>query len=983
MDPITAYLIQLVIGLVISGVTTLAQQAFAPKPKAQNQQPGMRGQYSTGGTVPMTIVLGTYGIAGQLEYSNTWGKVNETPNAYLVDVISLADYQISDVTAVWLDSQSVTLSGSGALTRGFPFPEKALSGTDYAWYKFHFGDQSTAETYLLDKFSADSKRPWLSDMIGEGISYAIQTARIHEKLWTDFPRYMYQVQGAPVFDPRLSTAAGGSGSQVWGTFSTYTFSDNPVVLIYNILRGLHDADGSHMWGGHATAYQLPYAEWAAAMNLCDELVALKAGGTEKRYRAGIEISLNERPADVIRELLVACNARAGFSRGQFHILVDVPASAAGSFTDDDLLIEEPIDFSQFPNLDDVVNGVAATFLAPQRAWEERETKPYYRSDLATEDGQPYRQKLQLRCVFSGSQAQRIIKAAVEEGRRFKRAVVCLPPDYEQYRPLQALAWTSDEFQYSSKLFLIISRTEDEWGRIWFALQEIDPSDFDWDEETDETELTFAETDESPVPVQGADDFDAEGTVFVDNDGISRGPGIMVSFAPDLDDVRAVRVQVVLDGSADVVFEGDLPYDPDAAVDILLPKEFLPATAYEARGRYIPFDGSGRDTTWSIWTPLTTPDVGLGLIDIGEDLRAWQQRAANSIREVRDTLTRIDQLVANGVSTGKIDVKRVREEMATQFADLTANYTRTIDVLTTDTKAIAIRVESLNATLGDVASATALSALTVEVEDLAGDVLVNAAAITALEGVVGYESGSATFRLDLSYTPSAGWTNGWALQARVDSGSSWRSIGIYGEVTASAGRIVLDADSIVISNGGTPVALFESGQTYLAAARIGDASITTAKIGDLQVTTIKIGNTQVTDAKILEGAVTDPIVDSQTGGNLPYYNSYQTILSISITAGAYPIPVGCFLDWTTYASATTNTYDVVLEVIVSSVAVEIDLETRTSVSSGTRGSWLLSGTIPPLPAGSYTVRVRMKSNVGTSTDVHVCHYIVLAAGSVKK
>lgn len=604
MDPITAFIIQALIGAAISGIASLAQQAFAPKPKAVKQLPGMRGQYTTGGTVPQTIVLGTYGVAGQLEYSNTWGNDGETPNAYLVDVISLSDYQITEVSALWIDSKSVSLPGTGLATPGYPIPEFDAGGKHYAYYRFRDGSQSTVLTYLTDKFGADAKRPWEDDMVGEGIAYAVQTARINEGFYTDFPRYMYEMQGAPVFDPRESTAAGGSGSQVWGTFSTYEFSDNPIVLALNILMGIRDPDGNHIWGGTATLAQFDYANLEAAMDRCDDAIPKKAGGTEKRYRAGIEISLDERPADVLRDLMVAANARITFTKGKYYFLVDVPSVAAGSFTDGDLLIEEPIDFTWFPNQDDTINGIAATFLAPQRAWEERPTKPYYRSDLEAIDGKPNRQKLQLRCVFSGSQAQRIIKAVVEEGRRFKKHVVCLPDNYRAYRPLQVLAWTSDEFQYSSKLFLILSRTEDEWGRIWFALQEIDPDDFDWDAETDETELTYASTEEAAVPTQAVAGW------FVEKytDGVK--PGIHLQWVGSLEDIGWTQVLIRLSGEVLGFFDREFPYDEehDTQDIYILGDPLRPVTAYEVSARFVPKDRGSRPTTWTSWFAVTTDDV---------------------------------------------------------------------------------------------------------------------------------------------------------------------------------------------------------------------------------------------------------------------------------------------------------------------------------------------------------------------------------------
>ena len=744
MDPLT----YLLVGVVLNVVTTLAQQAFAPKPTTTKAAlPSFRGQYSTGGTVPLKFVLGTYGVAGQLEYSNTWGNSGETPNANLVDVISLSDYRISAVPAVWVNSRSATLSGTGSLLRGYPLaPEFEVGGKDYAWYRFLTGAQTTANAYLLDVFGGDSKRPWESDMVGKDIAYAIMTARVNEKLWSGFPAYMFQVQGAPVFDPRLSTAAGGSGSQVWGTFSTYAFSDNPVVLIYNILRGISDPDGDHLWGGRATAYQLPYAEWAAAMDRCDDPVDKKGGGTEKRYRAGIEIAVNERPADVIRELLIACNGRIAFARGRYHILVDVPEEADGSFTDGDLLLDQPIEFSQFPNVDNVINGASATFLAPQRAWEERETKPYFRADLEEEDfGQRITEKLQLRCVFSSSQAQRILKAVVQESRRFKRHVVALPPTFAHYRPLQVLAWTSAEFQYSGKLFLIISRTEDEWGNVLVALQELDPSDFDWDAETDETELTYADITPAVVASQAAVGFTAEPYAVVDDDSAERRAAIRVTWDEDLDDVWSVRIQVFETWGDDALI-AEFLFDYDAAevapARVLANPAILPNKTYGLRLIYVP--GSDRPTDWTGLISVTTPaisDIEPGSIEaihLGERLAGERglmvgDGPGSLAATIESLLDQIDRL-AGTVATSTLISNVSRQMLLAKLGSARAAIFEERLTRVTDVSALAMQIIQLGAEFEN-SIATGLLKFEAEAAGGSGEVNITAKGRVEVDGVL--------------------------------------------------------------------------------------------------------------------------------------------------------------------------------------------------------------------------------------------------------
>lgn len=863
------WLLQIVGGVVLNLVVSLAQQAFAPKPEASIR--GFRGQYSSGGTTPLKIVLGTYGVPGHLEYSNTWGAAGKTPNAYLADVLSLSDYLIEGVTAAWLDSQPVTLPGTGVVTQGYPIPEYADGGSDYAWYRFLDGSQSVALSYLTAKFGSDPDRPWEAGMVGEGIAQAVMTSRIHETLWTGFPAYMFELEGAPLLDPRESTALGGSGSQVWGTVSTYAFSDNNMVLIYNILRGIHDADGNHIWGGRATAYQLPYAAWAAAMDRCDDAINLNGGGTEKRYRAGIEIGVNERPVDVIRELLVGCNGRIAYHQGQYFPIVDVPEGAAdGSFIDADTLADQPIRSSPFPNLDDVVNGATATFMAPQRAWESKETAPYYRADLEEEDDdRRLLESLTLRTVFSGTQAQRILKEVVEESRRFKRHVVPFPPAFGVYRPLQVLEWTSDEFQYTAKKFLVTAKTEDEWGNIVLGLHEIDPADNDWDETTDETALTFAPLTPTLAPAQDADDFDAAGTVFLDNDGASRRPGIEVTVAGGLDDVRGVLVEVSLDGSSDVEFGQELPYDPDITA-MVLPREFLPATDYEVRGWYVPRDGSGRITNPSAWIPVTTPDVRLSPADLGDTLTNMNSHFALSIRELNEniqlaTAHAADQDIAN---------------YAQHLYALERSAVGDDDTYAESVRALLLAVGADGSTIADAISA---------IEARSGDAV--AGMLSRVTAQAGPDGASVQY----------------GMQIRAQFGGPLVTVEDYwsiNTVTGEATKVSRAAKQYILDELGNVIALYDSSGAYIRKAVIPELTVEKLEIVARGLTFEDIVFEH--NVSTVGGAAVSNSA-AWTAGTVRYVNDAGTAASAAISAGsiAWTSGVG-YVYWTKGATSFSTT-----------------------------------------------------------------------------
>jgi len=728
MDPITAFFVNLIIGVVLSVVGTLAQQAFAPKRQDTKTAPGFRGTSSFGGKVPQYFLIGTIADPGKVEYENEWGESGGAPNANAVDVKSYGDLPISGMTGLYINGVSTTVSGSGHVTQGYPVTgDKA----GYFWIEFFDGTQTSASSYLTGKFGSDADRPWTSSMVGTGIPYITATFQMAEGIWSGEPNVVPQFQGIPLYDPRQDTTAGGSGSQRRADPSTWAFSDNPMVIILNIEMGIHynppgaTTLGDHVWGGKKTAAQLPYAEWAAAMDACDEDVDLAGGGTEKRFRGGRRINMNERPADVIKEFLIGANARIFHGMdGTVYPLVGVPDTADGSFSDSDVLGTEPLGTIPFPNLDQIINGATATYREPQQAWEDKETEPYYRSDLETLDDDRRQIKgLNLETTFSGTQAQRILKACVEESRRFIKHVVALPAEFAAYRPLQALAWTSDRFGYDAKLFLITAKTVTPMGVVVFGLQEIDPTDHDWVAGTDEQAITFAPVVVNRPPPQEAQGFSVAQAIGKDNSGQNRYPTIDVfwSSASVAVDVAAVRITVALpesEGSStpgDTVWEGTAPR-PELG-EARIPQGLLRNERYLVQIQYISI--SGRPTTESSWLPITTPNVGLSSGDFSPEINESRQYTAQVLNDLREELQSL------GNTVGQLD-QSTKDQLVVKYNRAIAAVVNEALVRADETGSLASSITAVIAQYDDI-SASGLFSMVAEAAPTGYEVKITLAA----------------------------------------------------------------------------------------------------------------------------------------------------------------------------------------------------------------------------------------------------------------
>lgn len=592
MDPITLFLINLAVG------AALGLLAEIVKPKAPKQKPsGIRQQLAVGGDEPLSFIMGRYGSAGYLEYVGTWGEVDDVPNAYLTMVISLSDLPVRGLHRLFVDGEEVTI-GATHNSKGYPVTITGDGGTRHMWIEFFDGTQTTADSFLLAKFPTGSRR-WQSDMIGRGIAYARITTLFNRELFNGIPEFFFEVDGIELDDPR------GDNAQT-----------NPIVMVHEVLSGISYA-GEWVWG----LQDLPPARLPAAiydeMDKCDVLVDKKGGGTEKRYRAGCEVTVDQQPIDVIAELLESCNGRIAEIGGIYKMLVAEPAAAVVSFTDEDIVISETQSFTPFPGLEATYNAIDATYVEPDERWAIKPLPQLRDADLVDDDDDRLLPAdVSFPMVSSNTQAQRLMRALLEEHRRFRSHAMTMPPEWWEYEVLDVAAWTSDRNGYTAKDGLITLMDDLPNGNQFIGWKEQDPDVYDWDAEADEQEFDVVPLETERPPPQVVAGWSVDSYTFPDDGALGRRIGIIVFFAGGLTDIRAVRVQVREDfGSGNIIFDGEVPYDPADPAGIIAPQSLIRNTAYEVRGKFLPF--SGRETEWSDWLGVTTDDVGFSSDDIDD------------------------------------------------------------------------------------------------------------------------------------------------------------------------------------------------------------------------------------------------------------------------------------------------------------------------------------------------------------------------------
>lgn len=612
-----AFLTTNIIGkLLVTVAISALQTAMMPKPRAAGIKTGVT---AAGGTNPCSFVLGRYATAGYAVCPPMSHGADEVENQYLTYVIELGSIAGQGLERLIIDGEYAEIGGTPHPDYGTPVGGR-FAGK--AWVKYYDGSQTVADPMLIAKYGSYPDRPWSANMIGRGLCYVIATFSYDREVFNGVPKLRFEVSGIPLYDPRKDSTAGGSGAQRWANPATWASSDNPLVQVYNILRGISFADGT-LWGGDAVAADLPADAWFAAMNACDVAVAISGGGTEPRWRTGFEVTVDEEPVTIIEELLKGCSGQLVDIGGLWKPRVGGPGLPVYFLDDDGIIINQPQDFDPFPPLDQCFNGIQASYPEPDSLWEAKDAPPRYSEVLEAEDGgRRLVADLNLPAVPYKRQVQRVMKAYIKDERRMRRHDLTLPPAAALIEPLDAIAWTSARNGYAAKVFEV-SQVQEAPDTLLqtLSIKERNPADYDW-EAADELPSSITAGKIVAAVAQPVPGWSVLAHTVYDAAGNPRKPALrLVWSANKLKAAVGLEWQIRLAGGGTVVRRGSTQSVEDG--DAVVTGGILPNTAYQARARAI----MRRPRAWSAWVGATTPNLRTAKADLADDVTDYMAETA--------------------------------------------------------------------------------------------------------------------------------------------------------------------------------------------------------------------------------------------------------------------------------------------------------------------------------------------------------------------
>jgi hypothetical protein len=675
-DPISA------IGLVVSGVQALASgasvlglivraalglglsllQQTLNRQKNKQSSVGSVLEIKMGDDQPMTFPVGSRAVGGRRKYIGSWGKAGGTPNAYLTDVIEISNLPSYagplGMSSLWVGQKKCGVLFDRPHPDGRGYPVQQLihpDGTEFMWIKYYDGTQTEADPFLVSKFGSHPDRPYGADRIGRGCQYVIVTTRLDNdlQLGGSPPEILVEPHPTPFYDPRKDSTNGGNGSHRFGDWTTYEPTLNPMVIAYNIVRGVYYTPDEWVFGGqNVAASRLPNSAWFAAMNECDR---------DGQYRCGLEVQCDQEPLDVIEDLRVACAGRLAEVGGMIKPLVGAPGAAIYAFDDTGIIITDEQDFEPFPSLTSTHNSIAGTYPEPEQRWTVTDAPEARNLDQEAQDGQrSLPAPVRFDAVPFSDQVQHLMKTMAAEQRRFRIHTLTLPPSAYALEPNDVTSWTSARNVYGNKKFIVTAITGLAGMLQRVTLLEIDPTDYD--PPTVYVPAPNGWIGPITAPSQPMTGWTVEPATIKDAGGIDRRPAIKISCAQDLEDVAGVWVQVRVKATGDVVFDSDSNQYASPYSWIISGNWMIANTDYEARGRYLP--KSNRATDWSAWLTVRTPNVLIQASDVldGAIIASKIADAAVTAAKIMDEAVSNLKLADQAVSTAKLQVAAVTADV---------------------------------------------------------------------------------------------------------------------------------------------------------------------------------------------------------------------------------------------------------------------------------------------------------------------------------
>ena len=470
-------------------ITTAISYVISPKPKAPRQS----SQDEAKGTLvnkdsnnnPIPVVYGKR----QVGLTRVFVESSGTDNQYLYVAGVLCEGGGAGITAideVYVDDKLVTFDG--ALTDG---TVRGVSSSDTNFYKGGESLISIQGFFGLDNQSAssllDETTNWTSDHKLSGLAYVALRFKWNQDAFNGLPEVRVTVRGKKIYDPRLDSTKGGSGSHRQDDATTWAYSANSSLVLLDYLRNSRYGKGLPN-----DAFETNYDSFKTSANTCDTQVTPYSGAVSdiNLFETNAVIDSEKKVLENVRELLVPMRAIFNYTQGKYKVIIEGTGSSQLLLTKDNVVSEVKL---QGESKSEKYNRVIGTFTNPEKDYQS-DTVSYPPFDdsaldpadqhatmLSDDNNTLLERSFDMLQVTSPYQAEEICENILKRSRNNLKAEVTVTSEALNLSIGDIVTATYDTAGFSAKPFRVMSLAINSDSTVTLGLEEHQDNFYTWEE----------------------------------------------------------------------------------------------------------------------------------------------------------------------------------------------------------------------------------------------------------------------------------------------------------------------------------------------------------------------------------------------------------------------------------------------------------------------------------------------------------------------
>ena len=427
-------------GAVLSGLTSVI--GYLSRPKTDRQAANDRLNITINPSAEAKFVFGETASGTDIVYQE---KIGDDKVFY---VVAAAWHEIHSFGLLHFNDELISLDSNG------------LSTGDWAGVvKLTYKTGTLTQDAIQITGSA-----WPSSAKGAGVAhfgmlFDVGAPKGQEKLSGGIPSRITQaIKGAKVYDPRLDSSIGGSGSHRVNDQSTWEFENggkqlggNWALVVAHYLLGYRQ-NGKLIYGVGADAADIDWQQVAEMADVCDTLVDSKP-----KYKVGGIIPVTNDHESVIKQFEDAIDGKVAKLGGKYYIYAphDDTADVKMVITDDDIIADSGVIYSPSAGLESLYNTATGQYISPESLYQFVPYPEVIETTALADDGKARIVAYDFSMIQDATIAQRISRERIRRSRFTASMTLVMGPKYIALKPFDVVQINIKETDNQPELFRII------------------------------------------------------------------------------------------------------------------------------------------------------------------------------------------------------------------------------------------------------------------------------------------------------------------------------------------------------------------------------------------------------------------------------------------------------------------------------------------------------------------------------------------------